>query len=208
MSRRIIDEFVIPRGTGKAFIVKKGQVLRVIEHEGPQVSDLIFFNAHNHHEQFSSRRSALYNSLLNMGGLKRLSKLYSKAPWERVMITVVDDPVGVHVPGSHCSKKVWELKPDLRPLWGRTCTDIFETCLAEFGIILADKESCGVLNVFQNFECDEDGSNYRSIGSVAKKGDYIDLLAEMDILVGYSNCGDQNVINNFEAKNMKVQILE
>ena len=34
MPTTVVDEFVIPRCTGKAFRVAKGQVLRVIEHEG------------------------------------------------------------------------------------------------------------------------------------------------------------------------------
>jgi len=192
----------------RAFIVKKGQVLRVIEYEGPQVPDIVFFNAHNHHEQFSARWSALLNSLEGIGGLKRITKLYSQPPWENIMLTVVDDPVGVHTFGAHCSRRVAELNPNLQPLGGRTCSDNFEDCLGDFGITLADMESNGVFNAFMNFDVDEDGENYKIIPPIAKKGDYIDFLAEMDVLVGFSNCPDQNEVNDFECKDMKVQIFE
>jgi len=208
MKREVVDEFVVPKGRGKGFMVKKGQVFRVICHEGEQVPDIIFFNAHNHHEQFSARYSALIASLEGTGGLKRIIRLYSQPPWDNLMLTVIDDPTGVHTIGAHCSRKFWELDPELNPLGGRTCSDNFADALAEFGIILEDKESVGVFNAFMNFDCDEDGTNYKIIPPVAKKGDYIDFLAEMDVVVGFSNCPDQNEVNNWKVKDIKVQIFE
>jgi len=35
-TRRVAEEFVIPKCSSKAFVVKKGQVLRVITHERKQ----------------------------------------------------------------------------------------------------------------------------------------------------------------------------
>ena len=208
MTLNIISEFIVPKATGKAFIVKKGQVLRVICHQGPQVADIVFFNAHNYQEQFSARSSALMNSLEGIGGMRKITKLYSQPPWENVMLTVIDDPVGVHILSGHYSRKDWELNPKLNPLGGRTCSDNFEDCLAEFGITLADMESIGVFNAFMNFDVDEDGKNYRIAPPTAKKGDYIDFLAEIDVLVGFSNCPDQDEVNDFECKDMKVLIFE
>ena len=42
MSDNLIDEFVIPKCSGKAFKVNRGQRLRVIEYEGKQVASLMF----------------------------------------------------------------------------------------------------------------------------------------------------------------------
>lgn len=47
-TRKIINEFVIPKCTGKGFIVRKDEVLRIIDHVGPQVADVVFLNAHNY----------------------------------------------------------------------------------------------------------------------------------------------------------------
>ena len=47
-NREILDEFIMPKCTGKAFLVKEGQSFRVIQIEGKQVASLIFFNAHNY----------------------------------------------------------------------------------------------------------------------------------------------------------------
>jgi uncharacterized protein YcgI (DUF1989 family) len=207
MAKKVVNEFVVPAGKGKGFIVKKGQVLRVIDHVGPQVADIIFLNAHNYKEQFDAWWSAFLNSLQGIGGMRRISKLYSQPPWENVMLTVVDDPTGSHIFSGHCSRKVAELMPDLKPLGDRLCEDNFEDCLAEFGITLEDKVSLGVFDAFMNWTMDQEG-NYTIIPPIAKKGAYIDFLAEMDVIVGFSNCPDQNQVNDYEVKDMKVQILE
>jgi uncharacterized protein YcgI (DUF1989 family) len=47
-TRKIINEFVIPKCTGKGFIARKDKVLRIIDHVGPQVADVVFLNAHNY----------------------------------------------------------------------------------------------------------------------------------------------------------------
>lgn len=95
-SRRLVEEFVIPKCSSKAFLLTKGQVLRVIAHEGKQVADLRFLNAHDYREQFAAWNSLSLNSIEGIGGLKRIKKLYSKPPWQNVMLTVIDDKVGDH----------------------------------------------------------------------------------------------------------------
>lgn len=204
-TRKVISEFVISKCTGKGFIVKKSQVLRIIDHVGPQVADVVFLNAHDYKEQFSARWSIILNSIEGIGGLKRITKLYSKPPWENVMLTVIDDKVGVHVFGCHCSRKFYEL---LNHSGHRSCSDNFQDALGKFGVKLEDLDSSGVFNVFMNETIDEDGTVH-IVPPVAKKGDYIDLLAEMDVLVGFSNCPDDiDPCNAYECRDMKVQILE
>jgi len=41
-----------------------------------------------------------------------------------------------------------------------------------------------------------------------EKGDYIDFLAEMDILVAATSCPAENIINDYDPKALKYQILE
>ena len=49
--------FIVPRCTGKAFRVDRGQRFRVVECEGKQVASLMFFNAANYKEQFMAEFS-------------------------------------------------------------------------------------------------------------------------------------------------------
>ena len=104
-SRKIVEEFVIPKCSSKAHVVRKGQVLRVIAHEGEQVADIRFLNAHDYREQFAAGYSAALNTRDHIGGVKRIKTLYSKPPWENVMATVIDDKVGDHFFASQCTSK-------------------------------------------------------------------------------------------------------
>ncbi len=203
--QKVVDEFIIPKCSSKAFIVKKGQVLRVMEYEGKQVADVRFLNAHDYREQFAARLSAALNSVEGIGGMKRIEKLYSKLPWERVMLTVIDDKVGDHLFAGQCTPKMLEL-------WGqkgKSCADLFDECLKPFGLSMIDLDSNGVFNVFMPCRyADDENGGFEYQRPSCEKGDYIDFLAEMDVLVAATSCPDENIINDYEPKALKYQILE
>ena len=203
--RKVLDEFIVPKPKNKAFILKKGQVMRVIQIGGGQCVDIRFFNEHNYKEQFAALHSLMINTREGIPhAYYKTKKLYSKMPWERLMLTVIEDTVGVNTMGSHCSKKGYELhgKSD-----HRSCGDNFRECLEPYGIKLEDMDSAGVFNAFMPRAIGEDG-NVSWPESPAKDGDHIDFLAEMDVLVGFSNCPSDPPINPPGCRDMKVQILE
>jgi len=45
MADKILQDFIIPAAYGKAFLVNKGQVMKIVAIEGSQVCDIAFFNA-------------------------------------------------------------------------------------------------------------------------------------------------------------------
>ncbi len=51
---------IIPPRSGVAFILKKGQRLKVVDVEGQQVSDFICYNQHDPAEYLSSGRTIDY----------------------------------------------------------------------------------------------------------------------------------------------------
>ncbi len=209
MTSRVINEFVIPKCSGKAFRVNKGQVFRVIEHEGKQVAGLIFLNAHNYKEQFMAEFSGGLNYFhpSGMGSHYRLSKLYSKVPYENVMLTVTDNKIGDHFLGPHCTKTMMDIwnAPD-----HRSCSDNFTDALGEFGLELEDIYSPSVFNAFANVRIDPRGDGAIRIDPPrTEKGDYIEFLAEMDVVVAVSACpDDQSAINAYSCKALQIRILE
>ncbi len=203
---RVIEEFVIPKCSSRAFVVKKGQVLRVIAHEGKQVADIRFLNATDYREQFSSWLSCSINRREGIGGMKRLKKLYSNLPWQNVMLTVIDDKVGRHHLWGQCTAKSYEMqgKPG-----HANCADLFEECLKPYNLSMVDLDSASVFNVFMVVRyLDDDNGTYEYDRPACEKGDYIDFLAEMDVLVAATSCPSDNIINDYEPKSMKYQVLE
>ena len=93
---RVVEDFVIPAGRGKAFLVPRGAVLRIHLVEDRQVGDCCFFNAHDRREVFHVGQSWALNVLLGTGNAKSFRHFYSKPPRENVMLTVLEDTVHNH----------------------------------------------------------------------------------------------------------------
>lgn len=204
MATQVIDEFIVPKRSGKSFLVRSGQTMRVIQIGGGQVADVKFFNADDPREQFSAIGSMFLNAISGVEHpYYRMEKLYSKVPWERLMMRVVEDTVRVHTFGVHCSTRSYEIKGKAGH---HSCEDNFRECLAPHGINLEDTEHAGVFNIFMPRRVDLEG-NLSWPESPAKDGDYIDLRAEMNILVAFSNCPSDPPVNPPGNRDMKVQIF-
>ena len=206
-SRRVVKEFVISKCSSKAFIVKQGQVLRVIAHEGKQTGGIRFLNAHDYREQFAAKLSTAVNSQKGTGGVKRVTKLYSKMPWMNVMLTVIDDKVREHNLGGQCNPTTNKIKGQKSS--SLSCADLFDECLKPYRLSMIDLDSAGVFNVFMPVRyLDDENGTYEFHRPACEKGDYIEFLAEMDVLVAATSCPNDNIINDYEPKAMKYQILE
>jgi len=203
---KMVEEFVIPKRSSKAFIVKKGQTLRVTAHEGKQVADIRFLNAHDYQEQFAARWSIPMNTAEGIGGYKKLRKLWSKVPYNNVMLTVTDDKVADHNFGCQCSPAFVALKGAKGTL---TCADLFDKCLEPYKLSMRDLDSAGVFNVFMPVRyLDDENGTFSFCAPSCKKGDYIDFRAEMDVLVAATSCPEANIVNDNDPKGMKYQIFE
>lgn len=212
MSVDVIEEFVIPRCTGKAFRVNKAQKFRVIEHDGKQVAGLLFLNAHNYKEQSMAEFSGGLNyfqppDLGSVGSHYRLGEVYSKVPYENLMLTISNNKIGDHFLGPHCSRKTMEILgvPD-----HRSCSDNFSDALHEFGLQLEDIYSPSVFNVFANVRIDTMGDGEISIEPPrTEMGDYVEFQAEMDVLVVVSACpDDQTAMNDHSCNSIQINIIE
>ena len=202
MGRRIISDEVIPATYGRAFGVKKGQVLRIYLVEDHQVGDCVFFNANDYREWFHVGQSMHINTYLGTGGPKSFKHFYSKPPRENIMLTVLEDTVKNHSGhnAARCSRRMIELtgRRDQR----RSCQQNLEEALAPYGIV---GDAIGdIFNVFMNSAL----GGFVTTVPTALKGDYIDLLAEMDILAGISACPAPTITNNFRAKPLGVKVFE
>lgn len=216
MGWKVVQDVVAPRCTGKTMKVRKGQIFRVIEYEGKQVLDLNFINARNFREHYSAGLSAFLNSIQGMGGYYRLTRLYSKPPYENVMATVMDDRVGSGFRGGeraghfvydgHCSTRRAEFSgfPG-----ARTCSDNFADAFGEIGIRQEDTWDATTFNPWMHSWVGEDGGmNFAR--PLAETGDYIDFLAEMDLVAVFSVCPEelQSPCNDYRAKALRFQIME
>lgn len=198
-------DLIIPAGEARAFTVQKGQILRIIALEGEQCCDATFFNANDHRETFHAWYSYSFNCKEGIGNAFHLQKLYSKPPFERVMLTVVEDTVRNHfvICGGRCSKGIYRLRDGAEG--HRNCQDNLAEAIAPYG--LGAHEVPDVFNIFMNAGVDERGLMYIR-PPLSKRGDRLDLRAEMDVLCAVSACPDDlSVCNNHKAKPLGIEIF-
>ena len=208
----LVQEFVIPKETGRAFVVEKGQVLRVIEVEGPQVADFNAFGKDDPREVFWSGRTRIFEGAhLTVG-----SQLWSTPPGMRPMFTIIADTVEhnplPHGAASHdllfsrCNEVYFELltgEKD-RP----NCQNNLARAIAEFG--LSPDHVHDAFNIFMTTGIDDQDRLF-FLDADAQKGDSIDLYAEMNCIVAISACpggcsGPQNKPLGVEI--LKPQVAE
>ena len=205
MERKVIQESVIPTGEGGAYVVKKGQVLRIYQTEEMQVADCTFFNANDYKEFFHVGQTMSMANWTNNGTTKAFTQLYSKAPRTNLMMTVLEDTVKNH--SGHMANRCGRRQMDMvgRASQVRTCDQNLTEALAPYGI--TGDDIMDIYNLFMSADLRTDGT-YTLTKSTAKNGDYIDLLCEMDILAGISACPADIVINDYRIHTLGVKILE
>ncbi len=183
--------------TGIGFTLDKGRRLRIIDPRGEQVSDLVAFAQADAGEWLSSGRSIDYANTIY---LTTGHVLYSNR--SRPMFTLLEDRVGRHdFLLTPCSPETFQIiydNHDPHP----SCFMNLATNLAPFGI--APDQIPTTFNVFMNVLVAPSGE--LTIGPpTSKAGDYLDLRAEMDLIVGVTACSAE-MSNNYLFKPIDVEI--
>ena len=205
MRGKLVEEFVIPARYGRAFVVKKGQVLRIQPVEDGQVGDCVFYNANDTKEWFHVGQSWAINGILKTGTAKSFKHFYSKPPRENIMLTTLEDTMKNHWGnnGGRCSTRLYKLRDNLSD--HRSCQENLTEALAPFG--LTGDDVMDVFNVFMAADLHPDGS-FTIKPSPVTKNDYIDLRAEMDVLAAISACpADTSPTNNGRSAPLGIKIF-
>jgi urea carboxylase-associated protein 1 len=182
----LFDE-VLPAGRGWARVVRRGQRFRIVDLEGNQAVDTLFYNAADPDERYSAadtirRQGALY---LTTGTVLISSE-------GRPMLTIVDDTCGRHdTLGGACSAESNQVRYALEKKFMHNCRDSFLLALAELDGGMGKRDLAANINFFMNVPVTPDGGLSFEDG-VSAPGRYVEMRAEMDVLVLISNCPQLN----------------
>lgn len=178
-------------------LLKKGDVLRIIDPCGEQVADLIAFSKNDPEEWLSSGRSIDYANTIY---LSTGHTLYSNR--SNPMFRILEDMVGRHdfllTPCSPETFKIIYNNHAHHP----SCFANLVAGLAQFGI--APDRIPTTFNIFMNVQVAIDGA-LTIAPPASKAGDYIDLIAEMDLIVGVTACSAE-MSNNYSFKPIDVVV--
>lgn len=195
----------VPPRTGRALIVNEGEYFRIRCASGSQVGDLNLWNADNLKEHFfSGKTRAFHGTHVTVG-----DRLWSCLPYLRPMATIVQDSLGwygidddgasVHdVIGTRCDPYTHMILKGVD--YDQCCHSNLTRALASHcSLAFSDAEPHvhDVLNVFMCTGFARDTRYYFMKASPARAGDYITMLAEIDLIIALSacsggNCGDRH----------------
>jgi urea carboxylase-associated protein 1 len=196
----LLQDRVIPAKGNWAAEMRSGQVLRIQDIEGQQAVDFICYNRQNVAEKFWAAHTAKLNATIY---ITKGHVLFSDLA--NPMMTIVEDTVGVNdvICGS-CSLPLDRLRygPDnAQP----GCMENFEAAIAPWGLERKDIPMC--FNIFLDYPVEDGGHVAIDKEAPSKPGDYIDMRAEMDLMVAISNCPQENnPCNGYKPTPIRVAI--
>lgn len=190
LENAILDEVCLA-GDPWMGVVRKGQIFRILDLEGNQAVDTLFYNADDPEERYSAvdtiqRQATLY---LTAG-----SVLYSSEG--RPMLTIVADTCGRHdTLGGACAAESNTVRYALETRPMHACRDSFMHALAHCDCAthraMTKRDITANVNFFMNVPVTPEGGLTFADG-ISGAGKYVEMRAEMDVVVLISNCPQLN----------------
>ena len=179
---------VVPAGDYLLKVVKKGQTFRILDSEGNQAADTLFYNANDPSERYSAIDTIREQGILYLtAGTKLLSND------NNVMLEIVADTCGRHdTIGGACATESNTVRYALEKKCMHACRDSWMLAIAEneeYG--LSKRDITHNINFFMNVPVSEEGG-LRFEDGISAPGKYVEMKAYMDTIVLISNCPQLN----------------
>jgi urea carboxylase-associated protein 1 len=168
--------------------VKAGQTLRILDIEGNQAADTLFFNQHNPSERYSAM-----DTLREQGNVYLTTGSELRSNHNNIMLEIVADTCGRHdTVGGACASESNTVRYDLEKRCMHACRDSWMLAIAErpeYGI--SKRDISHNINFFMNVPITREGGLTFEDG-ISAPGKYVELKAMMDVVVLISNCPQLN----------------
>ncbi len=195
----ILDE-IVPARAPWSGLVCKGQTLRIEDTKGCQAVDTLFYAAADMGERYSAQ-----DTLREQGSayISTGTKIMSNRG--NAMLTVTADSCGLHdTCAGACSCESNTVRFGHETRYQHACRENFVLIMARYG--LSKRDIVPNLNFFMNVPIEPSGA-ITVVDGVSKPGDYIELVAEMDVICAISNCPQvNNPCNGFDPTPIRITI--
>lgn len=203
---KIRDEWRVSRGTAKAYEVKKGQFLQVIDVEGQQCSDFMAMRSQALDEGLeryidSTVSRTMARSAYPAPGLH--DKFFDQDM--RPLLALRQDTVGRHDTFAlACTARGYEERGFPGHL---NCSDNISAAYSPFGI--AKRRAWPAINFFFNSWIDQTNHGIASDEAWSRPGDYVVMQALTDLVCVSTACPDDvDPINGWNPTDIHVRIFE
>jgi urea carboxylase-associated protein 1 len=185
-ARAVFDQ-VVESGCGFSHDVRRGQTLRIVDLEGNQAVDTLFYDAHDRTDRYSAVDTIREqrNVYLTTG-----SRLISSEG--NVLLTIVADTCGRHdTLGGACAAESNQVRYAIEKKYMHNCRDTFLLEMAEHLAPMGKRDIPANINFFMNVPVTPEGG-LRFEDGISAPGRYVELVAERDVTILISNCPQLN----------------
>ena len=196
-----IGSFVVEAGDPFVHEILAGQTVRIVDLEGNQAVDTLFYNAQDYADRYSAQDTIREQRNLYLTTGTRLISTEGN-----VLLTITADTCGRHdTLGGACATESNMVRYAIEKRHMHACRQSFMRGIQQWKHGMEKRDIASNINFFMNVPVTPEGVLTFDDG-VSEAGKYVELRAEMDVLMVISNCPQLN--NPCNAYNpTPVQIL-
>jgi urea carboxylase-associated protein 1 len=178
---------IVPAGEPWIHEIRCGQRLRIVDLEGNQAADTLFYNAHDYSDRYSAQ-----NTIRTQGNIYLTTGTALMSSQGRVLLTIVADTCGRHdTLGGACATESNMVRYGLETRHMHACRQSFVKAMALRGYGFEKRDITHNINFFMNVPVTPQGGLTFADG-VSGPDKYVELRAEIDVIAVISNCPQLN----------------
>ncbi|MBY5713671.1 urea amidolyase associated protein UAAP2 [Rhizobium leguminosarum] len=197
-----VQDHFIPAEAPWSGIVRKGQTIRIEDSYGQQAIDTLFYRADDFAERYSNQDTMRTQCGAYIGtGTKIISNEGN------IMLVMTADSCGRHdTSAGACSCESNTVRFGHGTKYLHACRDNFVIAVTKHG--MSKRDIVPNINFFMNVPIKPNGE-MTIVDGISAPGDYVELVAEMDVLCVISNCPQiNNPCNGFDPTPIRVLIWD
>jgi urea carboxylase-associated protein 1 len=182
-----LSSFVVEAGDPFVYEIRRGQTVRIVDLEGNQAVDTLFYNAHDYSDRYSAQDTIREQASVYLTTGTRLMSTEGN-----VLLTITADTCGRHdTLGGACAAESNMVRYAIEKRSMHACRQSFLKALQHWKHGMEKRDITSNINFFMNVPVTPAGGLTFEDG-VSEAGKYVELRAEMDVLMLISNCPQLN----------------
>jgi urea carboxylase-associated protein 1 len=185
-----VERFIVEAGDPFVHEIRKGQTVRIVDLEGNQAVDTLFYNAHHYADRYSAQ-----DTIREQGNIYLTTGTKLISTEGNTLLSIVADTCGRHdTLGGACAAESNMVRYAIEKRYMHACRQSFLKGIQQWRLGdsgLDKRDITSNINFFMNVPVTAQGGLTFEDG-VSEAGKYVELLAEMDVLMVISNCPQLN----------------
>jgi urea carboxylase-associated protein 1 len=195
---------IVPAGEPWIREIKAGQIVRIVDLEGNQAADTLFYNASDRSDRYSFQ-----DTIREQGNIYLTTGTQLISTKGSVLLTIIADTCGRHdTLGGACAAESNMVRYAIEKRHMHACRQSFLAGLIGFDGEFSKRDIPGNINFFMNVPVTPEGKLTFEDG-ISNPGKYVEMRAEIDVLALISNCPQlNNPCNSYNPTPVEVIIWE